>query len=331
MSISKRKRALTGSRPSGVPHVGNYLGAFLPAIELSKNYELFFFLADFHTLNVQPSKVQLHDQSITLAATMVALGLDPQEVVFYSQSGSPRVHELAWVLGCVTSYGLMSRAHSFKDAQAKGQDVNMGVFNYPLLMAADILLYDADIVPVGKDQKQHLEMARDMASRFNHQYKTKLLRLPEPRIGEGVGVVSGTDGEKMSSSKSNIISIFASEKQWKKQIMGIVTDSKGVADIKNPDSCPVFKIYSLLSSNEEAEQMRASYLDGNYGYGQAKQELFELVKRTFSSSSDRFFELVKRPDDVRDIIATGSRKAALVADKKIEELYEVLGLIASKS
>ncbi len=222
------KRILTGSRTTGSPHLGNYFGAYKPLIENNyQNSQLFFFLADFHALNEGYSSDQIKKNSLEMTAVLLSLGFDANKHLLFAQSAVPEVAELSWILSCVTPFGMLQRGTTFKDAQAKGSEVNMGVFNYPILMAADILLYDADAVPVGKDQKQHLEMARDMAQRFNHKYG-ETLKVPEPIISESLGLIPGIDGEKMSKSKNNYISLFETDKAWKKQIMNIVTGSESL-------------------------------------------------------------------------------------------------------
>ncbi len=321
-----KQRVLTGTRPSGSPHLGNYFGAFRPAIQLQDKYELFFFLADLHALNGPINKDQMTELSLDIVATMLACGLDPKRAVFYAQSTVPQTAELSWMLGCQASYGMMLRAHSFKDAQAKGNDVNMGVFNYPILMAADILLYDATIVPVGQDQKQHLEMTRDMAQRFNNRYGD-VLTVPEPLISEAVALVPGRDGQKMSKSKGNVVSIFATDKQWKEQIMGIVTDAKGLNDAKDPDACTVFKLYSLLASKQEAQEMAAKYRAGGYGYGHAKQDLLAKIIAVFGPMRDQYLQLRQRPEHLRAVIQEGSERARLIAEQKMTEIQQAVGLL----
>ena len=322
----RKKRVLTGSQPSGSPHIGNYFGAFHPLIQLQKSYDFFFFLADLHTLNADYTPAQRRHNSFDMIATLIACGLDPDGGCFFAQSAVPEVSELAWILGCQAPFGMMTRAHSYKDAVAKGVEVNMGVFNYPILMAADILLYDADVVPVGQDQKQHLEMTRDFGQRFNNRYG-EILTIPEPKISEEVALVPGTDGEKMSKSKNNIISVFASDKDWKKQVMTIVTDPTPLEDPKNPDTDNVFAIYKLLATKDETAALAAKYRGGNYGYGHAKLELLEKVKERFSPMRDKYFELLKRPDDLRDIVLTGSKKARRIAIAKLEQVQAATGLI----
>jgi len=321
-----KKRVLTGSRPSGTPHLGNYFGAYKPLIDLQNQYDFFFFLADFHSLNGTDTAVETRQYSFTLLATMLACGLDPQRGLLYAQSAVPEVCELAWILGCQAPYGMLTRAHSFKDAQSKGVDVNMGVFNYPVLMAADILMFDADVVPVGQDQKQHLEMTRDFAQRFNNRYGP-LMHLPEPLISEDVAVVPGTDGEKMSKSKNNTVAIFATDKEWHKQVMSIVTGSAGLADSKDPATCNVFALYRLLASPAEVKQLADKYRAGGYGYGHAKLELIERIKAVFGPMRDRYFELIKRPDDLRDLVLTGSARARVLAREKLEKIQQAVGVI----
>ncbi len=325
--MPRNKRVLTGARPSGSPHLGNYFGALLPAIELGKSHDLFFFLADFHALNEGFTKDKMRTDSLDLAATMLACGLDPQKSVFYSQSSVPEVNELMWILSCQAPMGFMQRGVAYKDAQQKGIEINMGIFNYPILMAADILLYDADLVPVGQDQKQHLEMTRDFAQRFNHKYGEDLLVLPEPLISEDVAVVPGTDGTKMSKTKNNTVSIFATDKQWKKQIMGIVTSSEGLDDPKNPDTCTVFRLYSLLASPDEKAAMAEKYRAGGYGFGHAKLELLEKVKEVFAPMRDSYDRYLSDPDRLIDIIHEGSKQARKIAIAKLDRLHESLGLV----
>lgn len=319
-------RVLTGSRTTGNPHIGNYYGAFKPAISLQEKHELFFFLADMHSINELPKPDKLRHDSLEMIATMLASGLDPNNGCFFAQSGVPEIHELAWFLGCVAPHAFLLRAHSYKDAIAKGKDANMGLFNYPLLMSADILLYDATLVPVGKDQKQHLEFARDFAQKFNNQYRP-LFVVPEPIISEEVGLVPGTDGEKMSKSKNNTIMMYATDAEWKKQVMAIVTDAKGLDDPKDPDTCNVFNIYKVVASKAEADEMARKYRAGGYGYGHAKIALLEKVKETFTPKREKYFDLMKKPDDLRDIIRTGCQKARAIGQEKLKKIHDAVGLM----
>ncbi len=324
---SSKKRVLTGSRPSGSPHIGNYFGAYRPLIELGKKYDHFFFLADFHAFNELVGKEKMRSDSLELIAVMLACGLEAEHCTFFAQSAVPEVCELTWLLSCVAPYGMMQRSVAFKDAQARGKEVNMGIFNYPILMAADILLYDAELVPVGKDQKQHLEMARDFAVRFNNQFGEGLLVVPEPLISEELPLIPGADGEKMSKSKNNVISIFASDKQWKKQIMAITTSSEGLDDPKDPDSCNVFTLYKLFANHEEVSEMAENYRKGGYGFGHAKLALLEKVKEHFGPMRENYEKWISRPDDLRDVILMGSKKARALAHEKLNKLQEATGFI----
>lgn len=326
--MSPKPRVLTGTRPSGKPHFGNYFGAYKPIIELQSQFDdVFFFLADLHTLNGPDSPDDIRAQSLDITATMLACGYDPTKGLFYAQSGVPEVCELTWILGCQTPYGLMQRAHSFKDATAKGIEVNMGVFNYPILMAADILMYDATLVPVGKDQKQHLEMARDIAQRFNNRYG-EVLTLPNALIQDDVAVVPGTDGEKMSKSKHNIVPIFATDKEWKKAVMSIVSDSKGLEEQKDPETCNVFSLLKLICEDKEKlGEVAESYRAGGYGYGHAKQELLFQIQQRFSTMRDKYADLISKPNDLREILASGSQKARIIASEKLEKVQQAVGVL----
>lgn len=322
----RKRRVLTGARPSGLPHLGNYYGAFKPLLELQESYDLFFFLADLHALNGSDSAAELRQQSMVMMATLLACGLDPTKSLLYAQSAVPEVCELAWILGCQAPFGMLTRAHSYKDAVAKGLDVNMGVFNYPVLMAADILLFDADVVPVGQDQKQHLEMTRDFAQRFNHRYG-QVLHLPEPRISEELALVPGTDGEKMSKSKHNVVSVFATDADWKRQVMSIVTGTQSLAEAKDPNVCTVFTLYKLLSGASEAAAMAERYRAGGYGFGHAKAALIDQLKLVFGPMRELYFDWLKRPDDMRDLLLKGSSDARRLAQHKLEQVQAAVGVI----
>lgn len=325
-----KKRALTGSRTSGSPHLGNYLGAYLPLLKLQSNYQLFFFLADFHALNENPPREEMERNSFEMIATLLACGLDPEKSHIYSQSLVPETVELSWILSCVTPYGMMTRAHSFKDAQAKSKEINMGVFLYPLLMAADILLYDAEVVPVGKDQKQHLEMARDMAQKFNHLYGSELLKLPEALIQEDIPLLPGVDGEKMSKSKNNVISVFNSDKGWKKQVMSIVTGSETLEEAKDPERCHVFTLYKALATPNEVSELAEKYKAGGYGYGHAKLDLLNKIKEIFSPLRDRYHQLMEHPDDLKDILRSGSSQVREIAQEKLHQIHAHVGFLSTK-
>ncbi len=324
-----KKLVLTGTRPSGIPHLGNYFGAYKPAVDLQNSgHQLLFFLADYHALNSHFSPAEMRQQSLSIIATMLAIGFDASRSFFYSQSHIPEVCELAWILACQAPYGMILRAHSLKDAQAKNVEVNMGVVNYPILMAADILLYDAHLVPVGKDQKQHLEMARDLASRFNSSYG-ELFVIPEPLISDDVAVVPGTDGEKMSKSKNNTIPLFASDADWKKACMSIVSDSKGLADSKDPDACNIFRLYRLVEQDPAMISLVADkYRAGGYGYGHAKLALLEAIKLRFGPMRDRYFELMSTPEALLETLVRGSTQLKVKAQAKLANVRRALGVIA---
>lgn len=319
-------RILTGIQSTGTPHLGNILGAIIPAIEMAQNpeNESFLFIADMHSLTQIKDGKQLRQNTHATAATWLAFGLDIEKTVFYRQSDVPQVTELAWYLSCFFPYQRLTLAHSFKDKADRLEDVNAGLFSYPLLMAADILLYDADIVPVGKDQSQHLEMTRDVASRFHHQFGETFV-MPETKLQESTMYVPGTDGEKMSKSKGNIIDIFQTDKKLRKQIMGIVTDSTPMEDPKDPMTDNVFALYKLLGSPEQIEDISAHYLAGNYGYGHAKQALFDLVLQKFEAPREKFEYYMNHLKEVDSALAIGAEKARKVADGVINRVREKIG------
>jgi tryptophanyl-tRNA synthetase len=320
-------RILTGIQSSGRPHLGNILGAIQPAIELSKDKknESFFFIADMHSLTTIKDADVRRQNTYAVAAAWLAFGFDTDSNTFYRQSDIPQVSELTWYLNCFTPYPMLANAHSFKDKSDKLSDVNAGLFDYPVLMAADILLYDAHLVPVGKDQKQHLEMTKDIANSLNHKLKQELLVLPEPKIQENVMTVPGTDGQKMSKSYGNIIDIFLPEKQLKKQVMSIETDSKGLDEPKDPDTCNVVAIYSLLASPEELETMRQNYLNGGYGYGHAKLELLNAILTKFSVQREKFNHYMENTSVLDEQLEKGAQKARPVAHATLQRLRTALG------
>ncbi len=320
-------RVLTGIQSSGRPHLGNILGAIVPAIELSRieKNESFFFIADLHSLTTVKDGEVRRQNVYAVAAAWLAFGFDTDKNIFYRQSDLPEVTELTWYLNCFTPYPMLANAHSFKDKSDRLSDVNAGLFDYPVLMAADILLYDADQVPVGKDQKQHLEMTRDMASAVNHQLGAEVLKLPEPMIQESVMTVPGTDGQKMSKSYGNIIDIFLPEKKLRKQVMTILSDSKGLEEPKDPDTCNIFAIYELLASEEQIAKMRQNYLGGNYGYGHAKQELYELIVEKYASERALFNDYMENPERIEQKLKEGAEKARPVAQEVLKRVKEKLG------
>ncbi|MEM7552464.1 MAG: tryptophan--tRNA ligase [Bacteroidota bacterium] len=319
-------RILTGIQSSGRPHLGNLLGAIVPAIELSKKPEndSFFFIADLHSLtSLKDPEVRKENVKAT-AAAWLAFGFDTEKNVFYRQSKIPEVCELAWYMGCFTPYPMLANAHSFKDKSDKLADVNAGLFTYPVLMACDIVMYDADVVPVGKDQLQHLEMTRDIASAFNHKIG-ETFKLPEAQIDKTVMVIPGTDGQKMSKSYGNTIDIFLPDKKLRKQIMSIVTDSTPLEEPKNPDNDVVFKLFSLLAPDREIEEMRRNYLGGNYGYGHAKQALFECIIKKFEKERERFNYLMENENELETKLQEGEEKARTVALEVLSRAKSILG------
>ncbi len=319
-------RILTGIQSTGTPHLGNILGAILPAIELAKkpNTDSFLFIADMHSLTQIKNGEILRQNTYATAAAWLACGLDTDRTIFYRQSDVPQVTELAWYLSCFFPYQRLTLAHSFKDKADRLEDVNAGLFTYPMLMAADILLYDANIVPVGKDQLQHLEMTRDVASRFHAQLGETFV-IPEAMVREETKTVPGTDGEKMSKSKANTIDIFAAEKALRKQIMSIVTDSTPLEDPKDPDTDHVFSLYKLLGSDEQISEMRSNYTGGNYGYGHAKQELFELILDKFGPVRNKFSHFMEHPAEVDQVLEQGANKAQVIAEEVLKRVRKKLG------
>jgi tryptophanyl-tRNA synthetase len=319
-------RILTGVQSTGTPHLGNILGAILPAIHMTNNPEndSFLFIADMHSLTqIKDGKI-LRENTYSVAATWLACGLNTERTVFYRQSDVPETAELSWYLSCFFPYQRLTLAHSFKDKADRLEDVNAGLFTYPMLMAADILLYDAELVPVGKDQLQHIEMTRDVASRFNHQMGETFV-LPEARIEEQTMYVPGTDGQKMSKSRDNYVNIFLPEKQLRKQVMGIVTDSKELEDPKDPETCNVFALYALLANEEECAAMREKYLAGGFGYGHAKQALFELIMMRFEKERSTYAHLMNHPELVDAALEKGAEKARTVAQSVIHRARVKLG------
>lgn len=321
------KRILTGIQSTNIPHLGNILGAILPAIELSKKpgHESLFFIADLHTLTSVKDAAFVRESTYAVAATWLAFGLDTQNTLFYRQSRVPQVTELTWYLNCFTPFPMLANAHSFKDKSERLSDVNAGLFTYPVLMAADILLYDAHFVPVGKDQLQHLEMTADIAGSVNHKLNKEIFVIPKALIDERVMIVPGTDGQKMSKSYNNFINIFLPEKELKKVVMGIVTDSTPLEAPKNPDTCNAFKLYALLASAEQTEAMRQNYLKGGYGYGHAKTELYELILSRFSEQRKSYRHLMENLPLLEKELAIGEAKAAAIANRKLDEIRAVLG------
>ena len=321
-------RVLTGIQSTGTPHLGNLLGAILPALEMAKDTQndSFLFIADLHSLTQIKDGALLRRNTYEVAATWLAFGLDYERVTFYRQSDVAQTAELAWYLECFFPYQRLTLAHSFKDKADRLEDVNTGLFTYPMLMAADILLYDAEIVPVGKDQLQHLEFARDVAGRFNYQIGETFV-LPKESIREDIMIIPGTDGEKMSKSRRNYINIFLSDKELKKQIMSIQTDSTPLEAPKDPNNCNVFALYKLLATEAQTAQMAANYRGGNYGFGHAKTALYELILEKFAQPREKFAYYMDHLSQVDEILREGAEKASQVAKQTLQRVREKLGYL----
>jgi tryptophanyl-tRNA synthetase len=319
-------RILTGIQSTGTPHLGNLLGAIIPAIKMANEPEndSFLFIADMHSLTQIKDGVQLRENTYSTAAAWLACGLNPEKVVFYRQSDVPETAELSWYLSCFFPYQRLTLAHSFKDKSDRLEDVNAGLFTYPMLMAADILLYDAEWVPVGKDQLQHIEITRDVASRFNHQMGETFV-LPEAKIAESTMYVLGTDGHKMSKSRENTINIFLPDAALKKQVMGIVSDSKSLEESKDPDTCAIFAIYKLLADEYQIHKMRENYIKGGYGYGHAKKELLELILSKFAEERAKYNYLMENKNELESALKNGALKAQMVAKTVLERVRLKIG------
>ena len=323
-------RVLTGIQSSGRPHLGNILGAIVPAIQLidqNSQEESFIFIADFHSLTTQKDGNIRKENTLAVAAAWLAFGLDINKTVFYRQSRIPEVSELTWYLNCFTPFPMLANAHSFKDKSTRLADVNAGLFTYPVLMAADILLYSANLVPVGKDQLQHLEMTRDIASTFNRVLDEEILTIPEARISEDVMTVPGTDGQKMSKSYQNTIDIFLPEKELKKNVNTIITDSTPLEEPKNPETCTVFKLFSLIANPEQIQSLREKYEGGNFGYGHAKKELLDLILFKYAKERELFDFFMNHPEEIEKRLIEGEEKARKVAYPLLQQIREKLGFV----
>ena len=331
-----KTRTLTGITTTGTPHLGNYAGAIKPAIAASQqaDSESFFFLADYHALVKCFEPQRLRESTLAIAASWLALGLDPERVVFYRQSDVPEIPELTWLLSCVCAKGLMNRSHAYKAAvqanieagEDPDQSISMGLFNYPVLMSADILLFNATHVPVGRDQAQHLEMARDMAQRFNHHYGEYFV-LPEAVIDDAVATLPGLDGRKMSKSYDNTIALWLDSKPLRKQIMRIVTNSQEPGEPKDPDSANVFSIYRAFASAEQRQAMRQAFAEG-IAWGEVKKQLFELLEAQLAAPRARYHELISQPLVIEDILQQGALKARAVATPMMQQLRDAVGISA---
>lgn len=319
-------RILTGIQSTGTPHLGNLLGAIIPAIELSKQKEneSLFFIADLHSFTTIRDSIILRNNTYATAAAWISFGFDTDKNLFYRQSDVAEVTELTWYLNCFTPYQRLQLAHSFKEKSDRLSEVNSGLFTYPVLMASDILLYDAEIVPVGKDQMQHLEITRDIANRFNHIYPNSFV-LPETKVDERVMIIPGTDGQKMSKSYDNFIDIFLPDNKLRKQIMGIQTDSTPLEDPKDAENCNVFNLFKLLASEDQISSLKQKYEAGNFGYGHAKQELFELICEKFKEERKKFNHLMENKDIIDSELAKGAEKARVIAQEVLQRVRQNIG------
>jgi tryptophanyl-tRNA synthetase len=320
-------RVLSGIQPSGRLHLGNYFGAMRPQIALQAEHECFYFIANYHAMTSLSDPKLMEELTRDVALGYLALGLDPQKTVFYRQSDVPEVTELAWILSCVTPMGLLQRCHSYKDKVAQGLSPNHGLFAYPVLQAADILIVKSHLVPVGQDQKQHVEITQDIQTKFNLAYNCEVLVRPEPLIGKDVAVVPGVDGRKMSKSYDNTIELFCPENAARKRIMSMKTDSTPVAEPKDPATCNVFALLKLFASPEETKQWEQRYRKGGMGYGEAKGRLFELYRDALGEARKRHAELAKHPDQVEHILTDGAKRAREVAAQTMREVRKVIGIV----
>jgi tryptophanyl-tRNA synthetase len=320
------KRVLTGIQPSGTLHIGNYFGTIRQSLAMQEEHNCFYFIANYHAMTSMPEPTLLRERTFNVAVDFLACGLDPAKTVFFRQSDVSEVQVLTWILSCLCPLGLLERCHSYKDKLAHGLEANHGLLAYPVLMAADILLYDSNLVPVGKDQKQHLEVTRDLAIRFNNRYGEGLLVVPEPLIQEEVAVVPGLDGQKMSKSYDNTIEIFGEGKATRSKFMRIVTDSTPLEAPKNPDKCNIFALYKLMATPDEQQELRRQYLAGGMGYGHAKQALFEKYSEYFKEMRERRKKLLERPGEVEDILQDGAARARKIAKVTLERVLAAVGL-----
>lgn len=328
-STAAKKRSLSGIKSTGAPHIGNYLGMMRPAIDLQETYEAFYFVADYHALTTEHDAAEMRRQTYEITAYFLAFGLDPERAAFFRQSDVPQTTELAWLLSCVTSMGLLERAHAYKAAKDRGESGSVchGLFAYPVLMAADILLYDSHVVPVGKDQIQHIEMTRDMAQRFNHIFGDTF-RIPNAMVREDVMTIPGIDGEKMSKSYKNHIEALLPPKKLRKRIMQIVTDSTPLEDPKNPDTCNVFALYRHFSTVDEQAELAERYRAGNFGYGHAKVALFEKINAHMTPYREKYEKLSNDRDHLEDVLTQGAKKARVVANEVLERVRTACGYLA---
>lgn len=319
------KRVLSGIQPTGKPHLGNYFGAIRQHIEMQKEYECYYMIADLHALTTVKDAETMYQNTINLTLDYLALGLQPEKTVFFRQSDVPAHTELCWIFDCITHIGFLERAHAWKDAQAKGKkEISMGLFNYPILQAADIMLYKPALVPVGQDQKQHVEMTRDLAEKFNQTFG-EVFPMPDAFIKKEVAIVPGTDGEKMSKSYGNIIEMFAEEAVLKKQVMNIITDSTALEDPKDPDTCNVYKLYCLLATKAEQQELASKYRAGGFGYGDAKKTLLAKILEYFGEARAKRAELSQNTDYLHKVLIDGAKRANSLASQTLAEVKEKIG------
>ena len=319
------KRVLTGIQPSGTLHIGNYFGTMRQSIAAQSENECMYFIANYHAMTSEPEAAALRERTHQVAVDFMACGLDPEKTIFWRQSDVPEVQTLAWILSCLCPLGLLERCHSYKDKVAHGLEANHGLLAYPVLMAADILLYDIDYVPVGKDQKQHLEVTRDLAIRFNNRYGN-ILTIPDAIIQPDVAVIPGLDGQKMSKSYNNTIEIFGEGKPIRSKFMKIKTDSTPMEEPKDPDKCTIFMLYKLMASQAEIEDLRAKYTAGGMGYGYAKELLYNKYLEYFAEAREKRRELMEKPEMVEEILREGARKASKIAVANLEKIKAAVGL-----
>ena len=320
-----KPRSLSGIKPTGTPHLGNYLGMIKPALQMQETHETFYFIADYHALTSTHDPNKLRENSYDLTAIFASLGMDFENHAFFRQSDIPEVTELTWILSCITPKGLMERAHAFKDANSKKLEVNMGLFSYPVLMACDILIYDSNFVPVGKDQRQHLEITRDLAIRFNNLFG-EVFVIPEAIIQNDVATIPGLDGRKMSKSYGNVVPLMASETQFRKSIMKITTDSKTVEESKDPDKCNVFALYKCFSSDSDQKKLASLYRAGGLGYGEAKQFCFEALNYELREPREKYQEIRKDLPQLEGILESGRDKAREIARQVTDRVRSKVGL-----
>lgn len=322
-----KKRSLSGIKSTGSPHLGNYLGMIRPAVDMQDEFEAFYFVADYHALTTEHNAKAMRDSTLEVTSYFLAFGLDPNKASFFRQSDVPEVTELSWLLSCITAMGLLDRAHAYKAAKDRGEggSVSHGLFAYPVLMAADILIYDSHVVPVGKDQIQHLEMTRDMAQRFNHIFGEGTFVIPEARVDERVMTIPGIDGRKMSKSYGNGIEALLSAKKLRKRVMQIVTDSTPLEDPKDPTNCNVFTLYKYFSTPEEQAELAEKYRGGNFGYGHAKLELYGKLNEHLAPYRERYMEIKDDRDYLEDVLREGAKKARTVAQEVVGRARERCG------